>query len=62
VIFGGDTPTSVTGYDLHVNFSSEVEACGTQMSTCEHCVDAMACIGVAELVTHARRLLGMAVG
>lgn len=50
VIFGGFLPPSVTGYDMHVNLTGGVEACGS-FSTCEHCRKAMESISAEEVIS-----------
>ena len=58
VLFGGYTPTSVTGYDFHVCLGGDAaSACGVQHRECPHCVAAMAAIDATTVVAHARQLL-----
>ncbi len=57
VIYGAYVPPSVTGYDFHVNLTGGATACGSQMTECAHCVDAMHRISVAEVLREARQLL-----
>ncbi|MDP3495665.1 MAG: glycosyltransferase family 9 protein [Hyphomonadaceae bacterium] len=49
VLFGGFIPPSVTGYDDHANLTGGAEACG-RYTPCDHCREAMAAIGVEEVV------------
>ena len=59
VIFGGYTPTEVTGYDFHVNLNGGAQACGTRHALCPHCVAAMDRITVDEVLGQSRRLLSL---
>ena len=52
VIFGAWVPPQITGYDTHVNITSEgAEFCGS-FERCEHCIKAMASIPVELVYQH----------
>jgi hypothetical protein len=48
VIFGGFIPPAVVGYDMHVNLTGGVEACGS-LYKCFHCRAAMEKISIEEV-------------
>lgn len=52
VLFGGFIPAAVTGYDMHINLTGGAEACGS-LSRCQHCIEAMAAISVADVLAAA---------
>jgi len=56
VLFGGFIPPSVTGYANHANLTGGAEACGS-LRPCKHCKDAMARIGVDEVLSAANERL-----
>lgn len=56
VLFGGFIPPSVTGYAAHTNLTGGAEACGS-LRPCTHCLEAMARIGIDEVLAAARRHL-----
>ena len=61
VIFGGYTPVELTGYPMHINLAGNSSvACGS-LFRCEHCLDALDSITVAEVERHALGLLQEAV-
>lgn len=58
VMFGGYVPPHVTGYETHVNLTGGARYwCGTKAQRCEHCVEAMANITVAEVIAAAEKEL-----
>lgn len=58
VIFGGFTSPEVAGDGFHANLAGSPYASGQRDPGCEHCVAAMARIGVDDVLREARRLLG----
>ncbi len=59
VIFGGFIAPAVTGYPSQLSLTGDAPyACGTRYGFCPHCRAAMDRIGVAEVLDHARRLIG----
>jgi hypothetical protein len=56
VIFGGFTPTALTGYPTHTNIDGGAVACGS-IRPCEHCKAAMENIGVDEVYDAAKKYL-----
>lgn len=56
VLFGGFIPPAVTGYDMHVNMTGGMEACG-MLRPCEHCTAAMAAIRTDDVLKAADGLL-----
>ncbi len=58
IIFGGFTPPSITGYDIHVNLTGGAQSfCGTKSALCPHCVEHMSRISADEVVAHALNIL-----
>lgn len=56
VLFGGFIPPSVTGYPGHANLTGGATACG-RLQSCRHCKDAMAAIGVDQVLSSAEQCL-----
>lgn len=58
VIFGGFTPTEVTGYDMHHNIgASGGDACGMRVP-CNHCRKWMDSIAPGDVMREAARIIG----
>lgn len=58
VLFGGFIPPAVTGYDMHINLTGDVEACGS-LRPCKHCREAMDNISVEQVYDAARYQLAI---
>jgi ADP-heptose:LPS heptosyltransferase len=56
VLFGGFIPPQVTGYPTHTNLTGGTDACGS-LNACPHCREAMAAIGVEQVLIAARHYL-----